>query len=171
MSIQNKLARFLNAAHVLVLCSVLLSAYGVQFLIHEQPCPLCLLQRLAMIGIAISLICNLKFGICPLHYGLGILSSSFGTVVSLRQMALHICPQFPTFGEPILGLDLYWWAFIVFKVSILFFVLYLFLYNSSDEKKVKMNWFEKFVFGLTALLTLSNVVTAFIECGFGACAG
>jgi len=130
-----------------------------------------MLQRLAMIGAAISLVCNLKFGIRPLHYGLGILSCSFGTLVSLRQMALHICPEFPTFGEPLLGLDLYWWAFIVFKVSILFFALYLFLYDSSEEKKVKMSWFEKFVFGLVALLTLSNVVTTFMECGFGACAG
>jgi disulfide bond formation protein DsbB len=167
----NQIVRFLNALHVLVLCGILLAAYGVQFLLSEQPCPLCLLQRLAMIGVAISLICNLKFGVHLLHYGLGILSCIFGASVSLRQMALHICPQFPTFGEPILGLDLYWWAFVAFGASLLAIALYLFLYDKSEEKKMKMNWFEKFVFGLIALITLGNVITTFIECGFSVCAG
>ena len=38
------------AVHVeiLVLCGTLLAAFGVQFFEGEMPCPLCILQRLAM---------------------------------------------------------------------------------------------------------------------------
>ena len=163
--------RFLNALHILILCGVLLGAYSVQFLLHEQPCPLCMLQRLSMIGIAFAALCNLKFGIRPLHYGLGILSAILGASVSLRQMALHICPQFPTFGEPLFGLDLYWWAFVVFACSILAIAVLLFLYKKEQEKPHPLNWFEWGVFGLILLITAANVITTLMECGVSACQG
>ena len=166
-----KLVRFLNALHVLVLCGVLLSAYSVQFLLKEQPCPLCMLQRLAMIAVGISLLCNLRFGVRALHYGVGLLGCLLGASISLRQRALHICPQFPTFGEPLLGLDLYWWAFIVFSCSIFVIAVDLFLYRKEQEIKKKMNWFEWGVFALLLLVALGNVVTTLSECGFTPCAG
>jgi magnesium-transporting ATPase (P-type) len=166
-----KCVRLLNVLHILVLSGVLLSGYSVQFLLHEQPCPLCMLQRLAMIGISVALLCNLKFGIKPFHYGLGILAAIFGGSVSARQMALHICPQFPTFGTPVFGLDLYWWAFIVFTASIFVIAIMLFLYTKEQEKPVPMNWVEKGVFVLIAAITLANVITTFLECGLSVCKG
>ncbi len=166
----NQIVRFLHVFHLLILSAVLLGAYSVQFFLKEQPCPLCLLQRLAMISLSVALICNLKFGIRPTHYGVGIFSSLFGASVSLRQMAMHICPEFPPFGEPIFGLDLYWWAFIVFGSSLFAIALYLLLYSKSEEKKITLNGLEKFACGLVALITLSYVVTIFIECGLGVCA-
>lgn len=166
-----KTIRFLNAVHVLILAGVLLGAYGVQFMMKEQPCPLCMLQRLSMMGIAVMAICNLKFGIRPAHYGVAILSAMLGAGVSLRQIALHICPQFPTFGEPLLGLDLYWWAFIVFSCSIGAIAIFLALFKKEQEKPMHLNWFEKGVFVLMALIIIGNVITTFLECGLGACKG
>lgn len=166
-----KLVRLLNALHVLVLCGVMLAAFSVEFFLKEEPCPLCFLQRIGLIGIAIALLCNLKFGVKPLHYGLGILSGLFGAGVSLRQTELHVCPGFPPYLNPILGFDLYFWAFIVVVCSFLAIVLDLFLYRPEQGKKIEMNWFEKGVFWLTVLVTFANVVAAFKICGLGPCQG
>jgi disulfide bond formation protein DsbB len=171
MSTLTKKIRFLQALHIIVLCCVLLGAFGVQIFLQEEPCPLCFLQRLAMTGIAVALLCNLRFGVRPLHYGLAILSCIFGASISLRQTALHICPQFPTFGEPIWGFDLYWWACIVFASSLFVISVELFLFRKEHEKPYKLNPFEWTAFGLFALIVLGNFISVFSICGLGACKG
>lgn len=167
------LCKNLNALFILTLSGVLLAAYSVQFLKHEQPCPLCMLQRLGMIGVASGLLLNLKFGIRPIHYGLSLLSAIFGGGVALRQICLHICPGDPKFGKPILDLSLYTWSFITFSCSIFVIALLLFLYRSQTEptSSVKMNILAKFSFAIIFLITLGNMVTTLLECGLSSCAG
>lgn len=164
--------RILNALFILVLCAVLLGAYFYQFTKHEEPCPLCLLQRLGMIGIAVALLMNLRFGIRVQHYGLAILSALLGRIVSLRQIALHVCPEFPTFGEPVFGFDLYVWAFIVFSCSIFAAAVLLILFGYTKPREYQPTWgsMEKFAFGLVTLITVANIITTFMECGFTHCA-
>src|SRR5579883_765143 len=123
----------LNAIHVIILSLILCAGFAVQIFMGEQPCPLCLLQRLAMIGIASGELLNLRFGIKPLHYGVALFSVLFGSIVSLWQISLHICPQFPTFGTPVLGLDLYAWAFIIFALSFLAISIMLMLYDKKGD--------------------------------------
>jgi len=167
------LQRILNVLWVFVLCGVLLAAYGYQFLKHEIPCPLCMLQRLAIIGIATGVLMNLRFGIRAEHYGLALLSALVGYTVSLRQISLHICPQFPTFGEPVLGYDLYVWAFIVFTCSILAAAILLILFGFFNHGAEQPVWgrLQKTAFGLVCLIVLVNIVTTLLECGFSACQG
>jgi disulfide bond formation protein DsbB len=119
----------LNALFVFILGLVLLGAFGYQIIKKEPPCPLCLLQRLGMLGIMVGCMLNLKFGVNMAHYGLMLLSACFGGTVSLRQIGLHVCPQFQTFGEPVFGFDLYAWALFVFASSILATSLLLYLYG------------------------------------------
>lgn len=165
--------RFLNVLIVLCLSVTLLGGYEQQFFRHEEPCPLCVLQRLAMIGISIGFLLNLKFGIQMQHYAFSLLSALFGQCVSLRQITLHICPNFPPFGYTILGLSLFTWAFIVFCCSILGIIILLFLYSSSKEetKARKMGWWEKLPFLLIILIVVANVITTFQRCGWGGCPG
>ena len=165
------LYRALNISWVFVLSGVLISAYLYQVIRQEGPCPLCLLQRLGMLGISIAILLNLRFGIKPEHYALAILSALGGGAVSLRQIILHICPQFPTFGSPVLSYDLYVWALIVFICSILAAAVLLILYGFSSHKYTPPVWsiWEKITFGLVTFLTAGNVVTTFLECGFSAC--
>lgn len=168
-----KLERSLNTIWIFIICGVLLAGYSVQFLKHELPCPLCLLQRLSMIGVAIGPLLNLRFGTSPSHYTISILSALFGGFVSLRQISLHICPGFPTFGEPVLGLELYTWALIVFACSILASAILLFLYSASSQypQRIKMNVWENTAFCFVLLVTAANVVTTLQECGLSACTG
>lgn len=167
------LERSLNAIWVFVICGVLLGGYSVQFLKNELPCPLCLLQRLSMIGVAMGPLLNLRFGTYPAHYAVSILSALFGGFVSLRQISLHICPGFSSFGEPVFGLELYTWALVIFACSIFVSVIMLFLYTTSPQhvKKAQISTFEGIAFWLVLFMTALNVITTVQECGLSACTG
>jgi len=164
----NRFVRFSNALFIIILMSVIASAYYEQYHYSEKPCPLCMIQRLAMFGVAFGAILNLKFGIKPAHYGLSLLFVTFGRTVALRQIALHVCPGFPGFGVPVFGLSLYTWAFIVFYCSAIAIAIFLFLCPKESETP-KLNWFEKSAIGYFFVMALSNFITTFIQCGFGPC--
>lgn len=172
-SVVMTLQKVLNALFIFVLCFVLLSAYFYQFSQQEDPCPLCLLQRLGMIGIIVALLMNLRFGIKVEHYGLAILSALVGRLVSLRQIGLHVCLQFPTFGVPVFGYDLYVWALIVFTCSTFACAVLLILYGYAGHQEYLPSWnhFEESTFTFAGLVIFANIVTTFLECGLGPCDG
>ncbi|MCZ6791467.1 MAG: disulfide bond formation protein B [Candidatus Dadabacteria bacterium] len=168
------LATRINSYAVLGICGVLLGAYYIQFVEGEFPCPLCLFQRLAMLGVAFGAMLNLRYGIRPSHYGVSLLSAIFGASVSIRQILLHIGPSDTGYGSPVLGMHLYTWAFIVFAVVILLIGIMMFFEtqfeDSSENRSAKsIGWFVKAVFFLVVLIAASNVITTFLECGFGQC--
>ncbi len=107
-----------------------------------------------MVGVATGLLMNLRFGIRSRHYALSLLSAFFGGGVALRHICLHICPQFPVFGNPVLGLSLYTWSFLVFVCSSLSITVLLF-FDPPPEKS--MNRFEKMAFGLIVVTTILNI--------------
>lgn len=168
----NDLQKILNGLVLIIISTVLLSAFGVEIFEQEVPCPLCMLQRLCMIGAAIGCLLNVRFGIHMSHYGLTLLSCLCGGIVALRQISLHVCPGFPEFGIPILGLSLYTWSFIVFASTVLAVAGLLFLYNpplKDFNESFAFTTFGKLVFGLLFSVTATNVITTFLHCGFGPC--
>jgi disulfide bond formation protein DsbB len=152
--------RILNLLFIFVLEAVLIAGFVYQFTKQEEPCPLCFLQRLGMIGIVSALLMNLRFGIRAQHYGLAILSAVLGRLVSLRQIGFHVCPEFPTFGEPILGLDLYVWAFMVFTCAIFSAAVLTILYGYTKNHEYLPTWgkAEKGALGLVFLIALANMI-------------
>lgn len=163
--------KLLNGLVILIIIGVLLSAYVVELFWHEVPCPLCMLQRLCMIGAAIGCLLNVRFGIHTSHYGLTLLSSLTGGTVALRQISLHVCPGFPEFGFPVLGLSLYTWSFIVFACTVLAVAGLLFLYDSgkANTESPSLPLFGKIVFGALLTVTAANMITTFLHCGLGPC--
>lgn len=160
------MVRLFNGLLVIVLAGVVTSAYAYQVRAAEEPCPLCLLQRLGMIGVAMGALLNLRFGVRPLHYGLSLLSALFGASVSIRQILLHICPGEPIFGIPFLGLSLYTWALIAFVCSMVAISILLFF----EKVEVRgLGLLGQVSFAFLFLLALANGVTTFLECGIGAC--
>ena len=91
-------------AWILGYSGVVLSAFYIQFVMDEFPCPLCMLQRYGMFQ----------------GLGLGLIGALAGASVSVRQIALHIKPGDPGYGEPVLGLHLYTWAFITFAIVLIY---------------------------------------------------
>lgn len=159
----------LNALLIFILSGVLISAFGVQFIGHEKPCPLCLLQRIGMISVACGAAFNLCFGIRSRHYGLILLSALFGGAVALRQISLHVCPGFSTFGIPVLGLSLYTWSFIVFISVILYTAFLLLLYSPAKASGEKLGIFEKSACFTILMIAIGNFLSTLFECGFGPC--
>ena len=57
----------LNAISLYAVALVLAAAFAAQLLLHELPCPLCLLQRILFAMLAIGPILNIRFGPRPSH--------------------------------------------------------------------------------------------------------
>ncbi|MBA3958559.1 MAG: disulfide bond formation protein B [Parachlamydiaceae bacterium] len=159
----------LNVLVVWILCGVLIAAFGVQFILGEQPCPLCLLQRLGMIAVGLSLLMNVFFGLNVRHYGMALMSALFGGFVALRQISLHVCPEFNKFGVPVLGLSLYTWSFIVFECVVLAVAIMLLLHRPKKESRPLEGIFGWSAFVTLLLITVVNVVATLLQCGLGAC--
>lgn len=158
-----------NALLALVLSAILWSVFGLQYFEHEEPCPLCLLQRLGMLGVAFGALLNVKFGIRRSHYSLSLFSAIFGGFVALRQIAFHICPGFPTFGKPCLGLNLYTWAFIIFASSVTYIALLMLIFNGREKEHRHVKWLGQLAFFSIFLVSLTNIITTLIQCGLGDC--
>ena len=115
-------------AWILGYSGVVLSAFYIQFVMHEFPCPLCMLQRYGMflssLG-ALFVIMQARRGeLTTARYaqgiGLGLIGALAGATVSVRQIELHIEPGDPGYGAPVLGLHLYSWAFVTFVIVLIY---------------------------------------------------
>jgi disulfide bond formation protein DsbB len=162
-----------NSISMLMVLSILMGAFYFQFGLHENPCPLCLLQRVGMIGVVFGLALNTYFGFRKEHFGVVILSAIMGSVFSIRQILLHICPiqgQPTGYGTAVLGMHLYSWAVVVFAMSVIGSVVFLFLAKDENkDSKRKPMTFEKIIFFLSIAIVLINVIATFFECNFGPC--
>lgn len=63
-------SRIVNTLVLLAVSLLLLSALAWQWLDAEAPCPLCLLQRAALVLIGVGLLLNVRMGPSPLHYAM-----------------------------------------------------------------------------------------------------
>lgn len=163
--------RHANALLALILASVLWGALGIQFFKHEVPCALCMMQRLGMIGVAAAALLNVKFGPRKIHYGLCLFAAIFGGFVALRQISLHACPQFPTFGVPFWGLSLYTWSFIVHASAIFYIGLMLIIFGRHElpAERTTPNWWGQLAFVVVGLVAVTNIFASLWVCGLGAC--
>src|SRR6201989_1920946 len=110
------LAITLNAFGLYAIAVVLLIAFGAQLLLHELPCPLCLLQRIQFAVLAIGPILNVRWGPRPSHYALSLLGAV--AAFSTRQVLLHIMPGDAGYGTALFGYHYYTWALIGFATAI-----------------------------------------------------
>ena len=159
---------------ILVLCFVLLGAFGIQFFEGELPCPLCILQRLGMMlaatGAAFILVKWKDGELSPGDYmaghGMIILAALGGSFVSIRQDLLHIMPGDPGYGDPVMGLHLYTWALVVFVCLVGSSAVCLLFNGWFLEGRARTGWWSKAALGLLALLILANTANIIIEQGF-----
>ncbi len=169
----NDVSKTLNTIALLVLAIPLLIDFAIQLTTGPLPCPLCLLQRIAVAGVAVGLILNLACGIRPSHYAVMILSAVLGGSVALGQITLHIVPGTGTYGPPLFGFHLYTWAFGVFgAIVILSAAMLLFdqQYKADDDlDPQRMSGLAKIACTLIVLITLGNVASTFLECGLAEC--
>ena len=164
----------LNALGLYGIALVLAAAFAAQLLLHELPCPLCLLQRIQFALLAIGPIMNVRWGPRPNHYALSLFAAAAGFAFSTRQVLLHILPGDPGYGTALLGYHYYTLALIGFAVSIILIgIMLLFDRQFEPDGAPKFDapdLFATCAVWLVIALTALNVVSTLLECGFGACA-
>lgn len=171
------IARILNMVALAALLLVLAGSLFLQFGLGEQPCPLCLIQRSGMIGLAIGPMLNLVRGLRPAHYAISILAACVGGAGSIRQILLHIAtPGDEGFGPAVLGFHLYTWADIVFVIAVIGCALLLMWstpFSANDNGILGAKSAMRAIgigFMAWVVLDLAIILLAIIpECGVGMC--
>jgi disulfide bond formation protein DsbB len=163
----------LNALSLYAVALVLTAAFAAQLMLHELPCPLCLLQRILFATLAIGPILNIRFGPRPSHYATSLLAATAGAVVSSRQVLLHIMPGDAGYGSALMGYHYYTWALIGFIAAIVLLAAILLFDRQFDDtapQPISGGAFAQAAVWLVIGLTALNVASTLLECGFGACA-
>jgi disulfide bond formation protein DsbB len=161
----------LNALGLLALATVLAVAFYDQLVLGDLPCPLCILQRAGFAAAGMGLALNLRFGPRPSHYAIVILSAVAGGAISMRQILLHIVPGSGSYGNAILGLHFYTWAFVL-AVAIVIGSAAMLLFDRQFEEEPSakpLAGFALIVVVLFILLVLGNGVSTVVECAGGLC--
>ena len=163
---------------VLGIVGVLCGALFYQFIEGEFPCPLCLLQRMAMMAAAMGPMYVLlnreaKAQDSPARvrfmrgYGMSIVAAVLGMAIAARQVLLHIMPGDPGYGSAVMGWHLYTWAVVVFAMVITVSGCTLFFSNllvPADLTPGRSRW-TRFTSIIFAAVILVNIVATFSESG------
>ena len=166
---QNHIHRLGNTIGLLIICSLLTTAFIDQLGRHDLPCPLCILQRICFIAVGLCLLMNLKNGIKPSHYGLMTLSAILGFLVALRQIYLHIMPHDPGYGNVILGFHMYVWSAIAYVLINGCVAIALLFEKGFSDRAQKLGGVQLSLMALFLILILANGISTFIECGLFVC--
>jgi len=176
---------------ILGICGVLIGAFFVQFVAGEFPCPLCVLQRMAMILSAMGSIFVIThghyariqdFSVMGLGYGMSILAAVAGLAIATRQVLLHIQPGDSGYGSPVLGMHLYSWSVVVFLVVLLVSGMMLIFGRSpilfsptgeEDQSAIgkssntyRLRWYSWLTFGIFGAIIVVNAFATLAESGF-----
>lgn len=159
------------------ICGVLIGAFFVQFVEKELPCPLCMLQRMAMMLAAMGpfyLLGRLQskgsIGVDTMAraYGMSIIAATLGLVMSSRQVLLHILPGDPGYGSKVFGMHLYSWGVVVFLVVILvsgatmILARQMHIENSPHRSSIA----TRILSAIFIAVIGANVIATFVESGF-----
>ncbi|EPI05699.1 disulfide bond formation protein B [Enterococcus faecalis] len=167
-----------NLAFVGAFLLVLWGSLTAQFLLHELPCPLCVLQRYSMLLVCLGplfILVNQEKGELThskymIGYGMTILTALLGLVFSGRQILLHIAPGDTGYGGSFLSLHFYTWSFVTFIVAITFCSAMMLLVNyfypacNTLNKLVSMG--QKLIFAVFLLTVFVIFVAIIAELGF-----
>ncbi len=156
---------------------VIASAIFIQFSQGDLPCPLCTLQRFCMILVAIAATWVVGLArkglLTPDKYartfGLMMIGALLGTLVSTRQVLLHIQPDDPGYGDPLLGLHLYTWALVTFFVVLVYSAVMLTLTKQTFPvmpKGAASLWISRILIWIFIAIVIINVILIFTEQGF-----
>ena len=170
----------LNEAFVLalmaVIAAVLTAALVMQYVYGELPCPLCLLQRVAMLGVCFGLMQNFRSGFSDRNLGFSLLFSVFLLIVSIRQTLLDIYPRpgHSYVGGAVLGLHMPVWSILIAMALITAFAIKLCVIGSEDGTRPPK---PSSPFGRLAMvlsiyviaIALANFGSVVVQCGLGEC--
>ena len=170
----------LNEAFMLgmiaAIAGILTAAMVIQYVYGELPCPLCLLQRVAMLGVCFGIMQSFRNGFSDRNLGYSLLFSVFLLVVAVRQTLLDIYPRpgHEYVGSAILGLHMPVWSILIALALITAVAVKLCVVGTEDGARPPDR--KSLVGRLAAVLSLYIIAVALInfgsvvvQCGLGQC--
>ncbi len=163
---------------LLTFAAILSAALAFQFGDGELPCPLCLLQRVAMFGICFGIILDFRNGFSYRNVGLSLLCAIFLLIVSVRQTLLDIYPRegHAYIGSAVFGIHMPVWSIIITLFLLMAYAVQLcVLGGDMDLPKIPASAFPilKRIGSAVSLyviaLAVVNLVAVLLQCGVGQC--
>ena len=163
---------------MLVIAGILTAAMTLQYANGELPCPLCLLERLAMLGVCFGIVLNFRAGFSHQNTGFTLLAALFLLIVSVRQTLLDIYPRpgHEYIGSAILGLHMPVWSIVIALAILLAYAIKLSViggdehlreHDVSEFPRLRTAAFALAVY-VTAICAI-NLVSVVVQCGLGEC--
>jgi disulfide bond formation protein DsbB len=165
-----RMALLLNALGLYAVALILGLGFVFQLAWHELPCPLCLLQRVAFLALAVGPILNIRYGPRPSHYAMSLLAAVVGMVVAIRQVFLHILPGDPGYGSAVAGLHYYTWAALFFALAVVLIALVL-LFDRQflPSPPMRLPAVARVAVWLVIVTAAANAGSTLLECGVTWC--
>lgn len=161
-----------------VLAGILTAALVLQFGAGELPCPLCLLERLCMFGVAFAVVSNLRAGFSDRNTGIGLIFALLLLVIAVRQTLLDIYPRpgHAYIGSAVLGLHMPVWSVLIATAVIGAYGLKLAILGGNghrlDHPPASFGWVRPAGAVLSAAivaLCLVNLGSVVLQCGLSEC--
>jgi disulfide bond formation protein DsbB len=162
-------------AMMLTIAGILTTAMIFQFYGGEIPCPLCLLQRLAMFGVCCGIILHFHHGYSARNAGVSMLFGLFLLIVSVRQTLLDIYPRpgHSYIGSAILGLHMPVWSVVIAVAILLAFATKLAVLDGEHLREPQpspaLGRLARLLSLYVIAICLINLVSVILQCGVGAC--
>ena len=163
---------------MLVIAGVLSAAMTLQYANGELPCPLCLLERVAMFGVCFGIMMNFRRGFSYQNTGFSLLFAIILLVVAVRQSLLDIYPRpgHEYIGSAIFGIHMPVWSIIIalslltayaIKLATLGGDEYLLTADATQFPVIKKaaDLLSLYVIALCVV----NLVSVVLQCGLGEC--
>jgi disulfide bond formation protein DsbB len=181
-TVRRQLVIRLDDAYLLVvmlgIAAILTAAMTLQYANGELPCPLCLLERVALFGVCFGILLNFRCGFSGRNTGCSLLFAVLLLVVSVRQTLLDIYPRpgHAYIGSAILGIHMPVWSIIIAVALLTAYALKLALLGGDDMMRntdLRSQPHVKRLAGLLGLYVIAlvaiNLVSVVLQCGFGEC--
>ena len=162
-------------AMMLTMAAVLTTAMVFQYYGGEIPCPLCLLQRVAMFGVCYGVILHFRLGYSARNDGVSMLFALFLLIVSARQTLLDIYPRpgHGYIGNAVLGLHMPVWSVIIAVAILLAFAIKLAVLGGEDLRdqapSPALGRLARLLCLYVVAICLVNLGSVILQCGAGAC--
>jgi disulfide bond formation protein DsbB len=162
-------------AMMLAIAAILTVAMILQYYGGEIPCPLCLLQRVAMFGVCFGIILHFQHGYSAQNTGISMLFALFLLIVSARQTLLDIYPRpgHSYIGDAILGLHMPIWSVVIAMAILTAFAIKLAVLGGEDLRDIQPSPVLARIARLLVLymvaIGLINFASVVVQCGLDAC--
>lgn len=157
---------------------ILATAMALQYGRGEIPCPLCLLERLAMFGICFGAVASIRSGFSWRNTGVSLLFAVLLLVIAARQSLLDITPRpgHAYVGSAVFGLHMPVWGVVIALAVLLAYAFKIILLGGDARMPgARVQAFPTLAAlanGLALIVVVLAVVNAasvLLQCGTGEC--